>query len=149
LCRYYTVFRWSAFVEYWLGTWSYIICLCVCLVLLSVEDLFVNCHSAVGRCRASKATTTNSTVTVHKQIFHWQEHQAHTQIDDIHIRPRTKSILNERRSAEDSIVTAQSTAYGPLKMIEHKRPKHVGVSCVYKQAFNILVFFKCYKVSIF
>jgi hypothetical protein len=45
LCRYYTVFRWFAFVEYWLGMWLYvyIICLCVCLVLLSVGDLFVNC----------------------------------------------------------------------------------------------------------
>jgi len=42
LCRYYNVFRRFAFVEYLLGMWpyAYIIYLCVCLVLLSVEDLF-------------------------------------------------------------------------------------------------------------
>jgi hypothetical protein len=42
LCRYYNVFRQFAFVEYLLGMWpyAYIIYLCVCLVLLSVEDLF-------------------------------------------------------------------------------------------------------------
>jgi hypothetical protein len=52
LCRYYNVFCWFAFVEYLLGMWPYvyIIHLCVCLVLLSVEDQF------------------------HKQVFHWQEH---------------------------------------------------------------------------
>jgi len=44
LCRYYNVFRYFAFVEYLLGMWLYacIIYLFVCLVLLSVEDLFVN-----------------------------------------------------------------------------------------------------------
>jgi hypothetical protein len=62
--------------------------------------------------------TQDSSQTVHKQTFHWQEHQAHTQTDDIHIRPHTKKILNERKSAEDIIVTAQSTAYGPLRMVE-------------------------------
>jgi len=64
-CRYCKVFRWFAFVEYLLGMWLYvyIIYLCVYLVLLSVEDL---------------------------EVFHWQEHQAHTQIDDIHIQPHTK-----------------------------------------------------------
>jgi len=47
LCRYCNVFRWFAFVEYLLGTWPYvcIICLFVCLVLLSVADLFVNSHT--------------------------------------------------------------------------------------------------------
>ena len=41
LCRYYNVFRWFAFVEYLHGMWLYvyIIYLCVCLVLLSVEGL--------------------------------------------------------------------------------------------------------------
>ena len=44
LCRSCNVFSWFAFVEYLLGMWPYvyIICLCVRLVLLSVEDLFVN-----------------------------------------------------------------------------------------------------------
>jgi hypothetical protein len=45
-------------------------------------------------------------------------HQAHTQTVDIHIRPNTKQILNKCKSAEDIIVTAQSTAYGPLRMVE-------------------------------
>jgi len=47
LCRYYNVFRWFAFVEYLLGMWPYacIIYLFVCLVLLSVADLFVNSHT--------------------------------------------------------------------------------------------------------
>ena len=48
LCRYYNVFHWFTFIEYLLGMWPYvyIIYLCVCLVLLSVEDLFVNCYSS-------------------------------------------------------------------------------------------------------
>jgi hypothetical protein len=51
----------------------------------------------------------------------------HTPIDYIHIQPHTKQILSERKSAEDIIVTAQSTAYGFLRMVERKGPKHVRV----------------------
>jgi len=44
VCRYYNVFRWFALIEYLLGMWLYvyIIYVCVCLVVLSVEGLFVN-----------------------------------------------------------------------------------------------------------
>jgi len=44
LCRYYNVFCRFAFVEYLRGMWlyAYVIYLCVCLALLSVEGLFVN-----------------------------------------------------------------------------------------------------------
>jgi hypothetical protein len=55
--------------------------------------------------------------------------------------------IQRRKSAEDIIVTAHSTAYGPLRMVERKGPKNVGV-CVYKHVFNILVFLNV-KVSVF
>jgi hypothetical protein len=55
---------------------------------------------------------------------------------------------NERKSEEDIIVTARSMAYGPLRMVEWKGPKHAGVSCVYEHVFNILVFLNV-KVSVF
>jgi len=56
--------------------------------------------------------------------------------------------IQRRKSAEDIIVTAQSTAYGPLRMVEQKGPKHVGVFCVYIHIFNILVFLNV-KVNVF
>jgi hypothetical protein len=40
LCRYYNDFRWFAFFEYLLGMWLYVY-VYVCLVLMSVEDLFL------------------------------------------------------------------------------------------------------------
>jgi hypothetical protein len=128
LCRYYKVFRWFAFVEYLHGMWLYvcIICLCVCLVLLSVEDLFVNCSETELPLTRAPSTHTNR----------WYTHTAKNHVN-----------IQRRKSAED-IITAQSTAYGPLRMVECKGPKHVGVICVYKHVFNILVFLNV-KMSVF
>jgi hypothetical protein len=58
--------------------------------------------------------------TFHKQTFHSQEHQAHIKTDEIHIQPHTKQILNEYKSTENTIPTAQSTAYGRLSVVEWK-----------------------------
>ena len=72
---------------------------------------------------------------MHFSFFHWQEHQAHAQIDDTHIRPHTKLILNERKSSEDVIVTAQSTAYGPPEDGRIKRTETCRGLFVFKDMF--------------
>jgi len=92
--RYYNVFRWFAFVDYLFGMWPYvyIICLSVC---------------AWCSCQFTNTSSTD------KSTKHTHTH-THTQIDDIHIRPHAKQILNEGISAEDIVVTA----YGPLRMVE-------------------------------
>ena len=56
-CRYYTVFRWFAFVEYLHSMWlyAYVIYWCVCA--------WCPCQWKVC-------------LWVHKQTFHWQGHQA-------------------------------------------------------------------------
>ena len=122
LCRYCTVFCWFAFIEYLFGMWPYVyiiylcVCVCVCLVLLSVEDLFVNCF-----------VTVSNYETVHKYVFHWQQHQArahththtHTHTNRWYTHAATyHGNIQRRKSAEDIIITAQSTAYGPLRMVE-------------------------------
>jgi hypothetical protein len=124
LCRYYNVFRWFMFVEYLHGMWLYvyIIYLCVCLVLLSMEGLF---------------------------DFHWQQHQAHTQIDDIHIQPHI--MQNTQRTQISGRHCSNGTNHGiwPPEDGRIKRTETCrGFSCVYKHVFKILVFLNV-KVSIF
>jgi len=73
LCRYYDVFRWFAFVEYFIWYVAvYVSSICVC---------------AWCCCRWKTCL--------------WTVWYGHT----------PNKILNERKSAEDIIVTAQSTAY--------------------------------------
>jgi len=72
--------------------WPHVYVICAYLVFLPVGDL---------------------------QITNRQEHQTRT--DDIHMWPHTaqKYKLKDRKSA-GGIVTAQSTAEDPLKMVEKK-----------------------------
>ena len=56
------------------------------------------------------------------------EHQSHTQTDSKHIQPHTAQTINERKSAEPNLVTAQSTAYEPPEDGQMSGPKHVGVT---------------------
>jgi len=67
LCRYYNVFCWFAFVDYLLGMWLYvyIIYLYVCLVLLSVKDLFVN------RSFTDKSTKHTRALCLYYNVFRW------------------------------------------------------------------------------
>jgi len=55
---------------------------------------------------------------IHNQISPWQEHQSHTQTDSKHRQPHTAQTINKRKSAESNLVTARSTAYDPLRMVE-------------------------------
>jgi len=77
LCCYYNVFRYFAFVEYLLGMWPYVcityLCVCVCLVLLSVEDLFVNCSQTDLPLTRAPSTQTNRWYT------HTATYQVNTQ----------------------------------------------------------------------
>ena len=52
----------------------------------------------------------------------------HTQTDGKHIQPYTAKTINECKSAEPNLVTAQSTAYEPPEDGRISRPKHVGVT---------------------
>jgi hypothetical protein len=66
----------------------------------------------------TRAPSTQTNKQTNKQTNRQTDKQTNKQTGDIHIQPHTKQILNERKSAEGTIVTAQSTAYGPLRMVE-------------------------------
>jgi len=49
---------------------------------------------------------------------HTHTHTHTHKTDDKHIQPHTAQSINERKSAESNLVTAQSKAYEPLRMVE-------------------------------
>jgi len=66
----------------WIFTWY----VAVCVYLLFVCVCVCSCQWKI------------CLWTLHKQIFHWQEHKAHTQIDDIHMSSQTDFPLTKAPS---------------------------------------------------
>jgi len=99
LCCYYNVFRWFAFVEYLHGMWLYVcvICLCVCLVLLSV---FTNRTSA-----------DKSTKHTHKQMIH---HTAPYQVNTQRTQTSGRHCSSGIWPSEDSRIKWTETCRGFL-----------------------------------
>ena len=59
---------------------------------------------------------------------HPEKSTSHTyKTDDKHIQPHTALTINERKSAEPNLITAQSTAYEPPEDGRMSGPKHVEV----------------------
>ena len=107
LCHYYNVFHWFAFVEHLLGMWPYvyIIYLCACLVLLSVEDLFVNRQIDLPLTRAP-STHTNRWYT------HTATYQVNTQRTQIRGRHYSNGTKHGIWPPEDGRIKRTETCRG-------------------------------------
>jgi len=114
--------------------------------LICVRWLFVQYVLVVSVvCVAGALVRVRSGYGVHNQISPWQEDQPHTQTDGKQIQPHTAQTINERKSAEPNLVTAQSTAYEPPEDGRMSGPKHVGVTSL--KGF-LTVFFSVLNVNV-
>ena len=82
------------------------------------------------------------TLPLHVSITrsHPDKSTSHThKTDDKHIQPHTAQTINESKSAETNLVTAQSTVYEPPEDGRMSGPKHVGVTSL--KVFNSFLVF--------